>query len=83
MRTLIFILLGLTVVAIVMWRTSATRRALAAWIFSAAWLAVSAWNLSVGLSHGYGLREELMVHLALFGVPVLAAWLAAWRLGRF
>lgn len=82
MRTLVFILAGLAMVAVAMWCAPPARRTLAAWVFSAVWLAVSSWNLSIGLSHGYGLREELMVHSALFGIPVLAAWLAVWRMRR-
>ncbi|MCW5605986.1 MAG: hypothetical protein KIT18_15705 [Burkholderiales bacterium] len=82
MRTLIFVLAGLAIVFIAMWLVPAARRALAAWVFSAAWLAVSLVNLSIGLSHGYSLREELLVHLVLFGVPVLAAWLAVWKMRR-
>lgn len=82
MRTLVFILAGLVLAVIALRGAPPARRMLAVCAFSAIWLAVSAWNLSVGLSHGYGLREELVVHLALFGVPVLAAWLALWRMRR-
>lgn len=82
MRTIVFILTGLAIAAIILWRTPAAQRNLAAVGFSTVWLAVSAWNLSIGLSHGYSLREELMVHLALFGIPVLAMWLAVWRMRR-
>lgn len=82
MRTIVFILTGLAIVAVLMWLAPAARRALAAWAFAAIWLAVSAWNLSIGLSHGYSLREELAVHLVLFGIPVLAAWFVVWRMRR-
>jgi hypothetical protein len=82
MRTLVFILVGLVLAVVALRGVPSARRVLAACAFSAIWLAVSAWNLSVGLSHGYGLREELIVHLALFGVPVLAAWFAVWRMRR-
>jgi hypothetical protein len=30
----------------------------------------------IGLSHGYSVRAKLVVHLFLFGIPALAAWLA-------
>lgn len=80
MRTLVFILAGLIAVSIAMWFAPSARRVLVAAVFSVVWLAVSAWNLRIGLSHGYSLREELVVHLALFGIPVLAAWIVVWRM---
>ncbi len=78
MRTLIFILAGLGVLALALFLSPAAWRGRVALGFIAAWLVVSGINLSIGLSHGYSLREELLVHLVLFGIPALTA-LAAWR----
>ncbi len=78
MRTLIFILTGLVILGAALALSRPAWRPRLALGFIAAWLAVSAINLGVGLSHGYSLTEELLVHLFLFGIPALAAiW--AWR----
>ena len=74
MRTLIIIAIGLAVMALVLWLAKPSRRRLAAWWFMAGWLLFTLYNLRTGLSHGYSLQEELPIHLALFGVPALAAW---------
>lgn len=78
MRTLAFILIGLLLLGVALALSRPTWRPRVALGFIVAWLAVSAANLGVGLSHGYSLAEELLVHLFLFGIPALAAaW--AWR----
>jgi hypothetical protein len=78
MRTLIIILIGLALLAIAMAVTPRARRAPVALAFLPVWLVASGVNLSIGLSRGYSLREELLVHLFLFGIPAVAA-LACWR----
>lgn len=82
MRTVLFILVGLALLAAVLMLAPAAWRSRLALGFIAVWLVASGINFGIGLSHGYSLREELVVHLFLFGGPALAA-LACWRwLGR-
>ncbi len=76
MRTLLIIALGVAAVLLLLRYCPVARRVPAMVGFSLVWLAVCAWNLSIGLSHGYGLGEELLVHAVLFGVPVALGW---WR----
>ena len=76
MRTMLIVVVGVVVVLVLLWRGPKPRQHTAMWIFSLAWLAICAWNLSVGLSHGYALGEELLVHALLYGVPVGLGW---WR----
>lgn len=78
MRTLIFIAVGLALAALLMRLIPATQRVVGASLFTVAWLAVSAWNLRGGLAQGYSLAEELPIHLALFGLPVMGAWGLWW-----
>lgn len=74
MRSLLIIVIGLLLVmGLMRWLAPARRRA-AMWGFSLVWLLVCAWNLSVGLSHGYALGEELLVHAFLFVIPVGFGW---------
>jgi hypothetical protein len=77
MRTLIFIAAGLALLGLVAGLAPAGKRPLAVLAFIAVWLVVSGINLTIGLSRGYSLSEELMVHLFLFGIPALAA-VAVW-----
>lgn len=74
MRTLILILVGLVVATSAIRLAKPGKRRFVAWMFCAFWLLAALVNLSVGLSHGYSLREELPIHLLLFGMPALAAW---------
>lgn len=78
MRTVIFIVVGLVLAAVLLRLTPATHRILTAGLFTVTWLVVSAWNLRTGLAHGYSLAEELPIHLALFGIPVALAWGLWW-----
>lgn len=82
MRTLLIVGCGLVAVALVLWVTPGPRRMLVAAIFSFGWLLVTLWNLRIGLSHGYSLREEVPIHLVLYGVPVAAAWLGLVMISR-
>lgn len=77
MKTVVFILVGLALLAVVLMPAPAARRSRLALGFIAVWLVASGINFGIGLSHGYSVREELMVHLFLFGIPALAA-LACW-----
>ena len=78
MRTLMIILVGLALAALICWLTPASRRTLAVGIFSFVWLIASLVNLRIGMSHGYTFAQELPIHIVLFGVPTLAAWLGWW-----
>lgn len=78
MRTLIIILVGLALLGVAVALARSGWRGRAALAFIPVWLAASGVNLSIGLSHGYSLREELLVHLFLFGIPALAA-VVCWR----
>ena len=90
MHTLQMIAFGLALLALVLWlgrvkgrtgaATGGTR--LAALVFLPVWAAVSLANLWVGVSRaGYGLQEEAIVLLAVFGVPAAAALLARRLMG--
>jgi len=78
MRTLIIIFIGLALAALTLWLTPASRRTLAVGIFTLVWLAASIANLRIGMSHGYTFAQELPIHIALFGIPALTAWLGWW-----
>ncbi len=79
MRTTLLIVAGLLLAALASWLGAPSRRTTAAMLFAMAWLAVVGWNLRTGLSHGYTLREELPIQVAIYLVPVaLAIWLA-WK----
>lgn len=82
MRTLVIILMGLAIVAAAMWLAKPPRRPQVAWVFAGVWLLATLLNLRTGLLHGYTLREELPIHLLLFGVPVLAGWWLARKARR-
>lgn len=82
MRTLIFILAGLAVAFAALRLSPPARRRMAAGAFSLGWLGAVGWNLRTGLSHGYGLGEELPIQAAIFLIPVGVAWwlaLGRWR----
>lgn len=79
MRTLIFIVTGLVFMALAMWLTKPAKRTTTAWIFTAVWLLATLWNLRTGMSHGYSLQEELPIQSVIFAIPVLGAWLLAWK----
>lgn len=79
MRTLILIVAGLLLMAFAMWLTKPAKRITTAWLFTAVWLLVTLWNLFTGMSHGYSLQEELPIQSAIFAIPVIGAWLLAWK----
>lgn len=79
MRTLIFIVAGLLLMAFAMWLTKPVRRITTAWLFSAVWLLITLGNLFTGMAHGYSLQEELPIQSAIFAIPVIGAWLLAWK----
>lgn len=78
MRTLILIVVGLVLAAVILRLAPPVYRTAAAMAFSLVWLGVCGWNLRLGLSHGYSLSVELPIHAVLFGVPVVAAWVLRW-----
>lgn len=79
MRTLIFIVAGLVLMTLAMWLTKPAKRGTTAWIFTAIWLLATLCNLRTGMSHGYSLQEELPIQAVIFAIPVLGAWLLAWK----
>jgi len=82
MRTLILILSGFALAALMLHFAPRSRVMLATALFALVWLGVCCWNLWTGLSHGFTLAQELPIHLVLFGLPVLAAWWLGRRLLR-
>jgi len=79
MRTLMLIVIGLAFMAMAMWLTKPAKRTTTAWLFTAVWLLATLWNLYTGMSHGYSLQEELPIQIAIFAIPVLGAWMLAWK----
>jgi hypothetical protein len=79
MRTLMFIVIGLAFMALAMWLTKPVKRTTTAWLFTAVWLLATLWNLYTGMSHGYSLQEELPIQIGIFAIPVLGAWILAWK----
>lgn len=80
MRTLIAIGIGLVLLAIVLgatWWLGPKGRGRAITGFVVVWLALCAVDMFLGVSAGYSLGEELLIHLLIFAVPGLAAYLAA------
>lgn len=75
MRTLIIIIIGLVVVALILRFTLPAKRVVLGGMFTAGWLIATLLNLRTGLSHGYTLTEELPIHLVLFTIPVAVYWL--------
>jgi len=76
---LLIIAIGVVIVLLLLRFCPKSRQYLAMWIFSLAWMALCAWNLNIGLSQGYALGEELLVHAFLYGIPVGLGW---WRVCR-
>ena len=79
MRTLIIIVAGLLLMALAMWLAKPAKRTRVAGFFTAAWLMVTLWNLITGISHDYYLQEELPIQLLIFSIPVIGAWILAWK----
>jgi hypothetical protein len=88
MHTIIVIGVGLVLLAVFMLVTrqfgGGTARAAATgavW-FIPFWLLATGFNLSIGVRHGYALSEELLIALAVFGVPGAIAAAIWWRFSR-
>jgi hypothetical membrane protein len=84
MHTLIMVVSGLVALAVFLAaaRLLGMRPAGAARLFIPLWLVASIINLGIGVFRaGVPLTTELAVLVAVFGLPALAAWLAASRLG--
>jgi hypothetical protein len=46
-------------------------------VFMVAWLIFCAVDYSNGVKAGYSARDELGIHILIFALPTLSAWLAA------
>jgi hypothetical protein len=86
MRTLLFLLVGLLLLAACMllgklFSTSYPGASHAATVtFVVLWLVISAFNLWVGVAKaGYTFAEELPILLLIFGVPTIVALFLKWR----
>ena len=78
MRTFIVIVIGLvlgfgSVFATSQMGKGQTPGAIA---FAALWLIFCGYDTANGVKAGYGLRDELLLHLLIYVLPVLGAWLA-------
>lgn len=84
MRTLIVVVIGIAIGIALLWLLRSQRKApmTGVWAFSGLWLLVCAWNLSVGVSHGYSVTEELPYLLANYLVPLGAIWTLRNRIGK-
>lgn len=87
MRTLVFLVAGLLLLAAVLLLAKlfsshypdATRLATIAYI--ALWFMIAGANMWIGVAKaGYSVAEELPIFLLIFGVPAVAAMLLKWRL---
>ena len=79
MRTLIVILIGLTVLIVLEITARYTgkegkKRFNAPLLFIILWLGFTAIDIYFGMQAGYGLLEELLIHAVIFVVPAAAAW---------
>jgi hypothetical protein len=86
MRTLLFLLVGLLLLAacMLLGRLFSSNYPGATYaatlIFVVLWLVISTANLWLGVAKaGYSLTEELPIFLFIFGVPTLAATFLKWR----
>jgi hypothetical protein len=87
MRTPMFLLVGVLLLASVMllgklFSSNYPGATYAAtWTFVALWLVISTANLWVGVAKaGYTLNEELPIFLLIFAVPTLVAIFLKWRI---
>jgi len=87
MRTLLFLVAGLLLVAAFMLlaKLFATQfpdaPRVATLSFLVLWLIVAGFNMWLGVSKaGYSVTDELPIFLLIFGVPAVAAALLKWRL---
>jgi hypothetical protein len=73
MRTLLFLVAGLVLGAVIVagGRAIGLTRGAALTVFGVLWVAVAAWNLWQGVAHaGYTVFEELPIFLAIAGLPI-------------
>lgn len=82
MRTVLAIVIGLVlaVVVVMVTRSNSAWRGRALAGFVAVWFVACAVDTYAGVNAGYSLGEELLIHLVIFVVPALAAYLLARRL---
>ncbi len=77
MRTMVLIVIGLLLGALLLHVGKRPSAKAKLGIFCALWFVVVGWNLSVGLSHGYSLAEELPIQLLIWLAPCLVIGLWA------
>jgi uncharacterized membrane protein YwaF len=84
MRTLLFLVAGLALGAVIVvgGRAVGHTRATALTVFGVLWVAVAAWNLWEGVAHaGYTVREELPIFLVIAVLPIGLVAMLSRRLG--
>jgi len=86
MRTVLIILGGLVLMAVILGITRILARekvAVAFTAFSALWVAIAATNMWVGVAQaGYSFMEELPIFLAIAVVPIVVGYVAQMKLRK-
>lgn len=84
MRTLIVVVIGIVVGVVLLWLLRQHRKAPMAgvFVFAGLWLAACLYNLSVGVSHGYSVSEEIPFLLVNYLVPVAVVWALRNRISK-
>jgi len=79
MRTLIVVLIGLVLSFAFVFMSSHLGRGkvTGAILFIGLWLVFCGFDYSNGVKAGYSAIDELGIHIALFTLPAIGAWLAA------
>jgi hypothetical protein len=77
-RTLVVIAIGLVLSSALVFATShlGKGKITGAIMFMVAWLIFCAVDYSNGVKAGYSAMDELGIHILIFTVPTLSAWLA-------
>ena len=84
MRTLIVVAIGIALGIALLWLLRRQRNAPMTGLlaFAGLWLLACGYNLSVGVSHGYSVAEEIPFLLVNFLVPVAVVWALRNRIGK-
>jgi hypothetical protein len=79
MRTLLVVGIGVALSYAFVFATSywGKSKVTGALVFMGVWLIFCAWDYARGVKAGYSAIDELGIHLLLFIVPALCAWLVA------